>query len=80
MKATREGKPRRSPPELPVGLRLRRLRRDNGITLDQVVAEAGLSDVTWLSRAERGFRPIGEEQAEAIRLAVERIVARRESQ
>lgn len=58
---------------------LRDAREWNGLTLDEVAAEASV-DPTWLSRAERGYRPISLGQQQAIRDAIARIVARRHGQ
>jgi len=49
---------------------LRRLRDAYGLNLDEVAKKAGL-DPSWLSRAERGFRPMTPEQMAAIRAAIE---------
>ena len=49
---------------------LRRLRDTYGLSLDLVAQKAGV-DRTWLSRAERGFRPMSPEQMAAIRAAIE---------
>ena len=51
---------------------LRRLRDTYGLSLDQVAQEAGV-DQTWLSRAERGFRPMSGEQMVAIRSAIDEL-------
>ena len=49
---------------------LRRLRCAHGLSLDQVAQKSGV-DRTWLSRAERGFRPMSPEQMGALRTAIE---------
>jgi len=49
---------------------LRRLREAYGLNLDEVAKKTGF-DPSWLSRAERGFRPMTPEQMATIRAAIE---------
>ena len=51
---------------------LRRLRETYGLSLDQVAQKAGV-DRSWLSRAERGFRPMNPDQMGALRTAIEEL-------
>jgi DNA-binding transcriptional MerR regulator len=44
---------RTKPPQVPLGARLRRLRKDRGLTLEEVAANSGLS-TSFLSALERG--------------------------
>ncbi len=59
-------------------LSVRDLRRFNGLSLDEVANEARV-DPTWLSRAERGRRPMTAERERAIREAVARLIERRKA-
>jgi len=61
-------------PELGAGLR--QSREWNGLTLDEVAMAAGV-DPTWLSRAERGLRPLSPGKAKAVREAIRTLVAKR---
>ncbi|HUW10800.1 MAG TPA: helix-turn-helix transcriptional regulator, partial [Anaerolineae bacterium] len=56
---------------------LRQLRDARGLNLDEVAQKAEM-DPTWLSRAERGLRPMNADQMARIRQAIETIVTRRE--
>lgn len=57
--------------------RMRRRREWNGLSLDVVAAEAGVEQ-SWLSRAERGLRPMTREQVAQINAAIDRLIERRE--
>lgn len=51
---------------------LRKLRQALGITLDEVAQKTGYK-VTWLSRAERGFRPMTDDDIATIRAALDEL-------
>lgn len=60
-------------------LQLRYLRTSNGLTLE-AVAQAAEMDPSWLSLAERGYRPMTETQADALRTAIADLVVTRDEE